>query len=163
MNAISKHVTILIITLGITGCSGPKEQVSIRAMVSPEGTLKISSPDGKNIIQFMIVDGKPMYQVSRGGEDIIEPSRMGFAFKGENRSLGQLELIAADTSSYDETWEQVWGEKRHIRNHYRQLSVSLGETDNARRKLNIEFRAYDDGIAFRYVYPQQGENDLPVF
>ena len=110
----------------------------------------------------MIVDGKPMYQVSRGGEDIIEPSRMGFAFKGENRSLGQLELIAADTSSYDETWEQVWGEKRNIRNHYRQLSVSLGETDNARRKLNIEFRAYDDGIAFRYVYPQQGENDLVI-
>ena len=61
MNAISRHFTFLIITLGLIGCSGHKEQASIKATVSPEGALIVYSPDGKNLVEFMIVEGKPMY------------------------------------------------------------------------------------------------------
>ena len=64
--------------------------------------------------------------------------------------------------SFNSNWRQVWGEKQEIRNHYNQLSISLREIDAPGRNLKIGFRAYDDGIAFRYIYPQQGEADLVI-
>ena len=84
------------------------ENSSVNASVSPEKILNVASPDGNNVIQFILVDGRPMYSVSRAGEMIIDPSAMGFVFKKEN-SLGKLKLVSADTSSLDETWQQVWG------------------------------------------------------
>ena len=155
------RLILIIVSLSWIGCS-TNEKASIRAISSAEGHLSLTSPDGKNVIQFILTDSKPMYKVSRSGEDIIKPSRMGFTFKGENSSFGPLELVAADTTSTDETWKQVWGEKQEIRNHFNQLSLDLRETGNARRNLKIEFRAFDDGIAFRYIYPQQGEAGLVI-
>lgn len=155
-------VVCVIIMLALAGCSRSVEMVSIKSRVNPDGSLEIASPDGKNIVQFILKEGEPMYKVMRSGEDVIDPSRMGFTFKGEQKSLGRLELIAADTSGTDETWRQVWGEKQLIRNHFNQLSVELREADKPQRKLKIEFRAFNDGIAFRYLYPQQGEADLVI-
>jgi alpha-glucosidase len=153
---------VIALTLTIIGCSKTNEKASIRAIVTAGSELKLSSPDGKNVVQFRLEDGKPEYEVSRSGEDIITPSRMGFTFKGESASLVRFELVSADTSSADETWQQVWGEKQKIRNHFNQLSIVLQETNGSQRNLNIEFRAYDDGVAFRYIYPQQGEKDLVI-
>ena len=127
-----------------------------------KGALEHASPDGNNVIQFMLVDGKPMYRVFRSGQVIIEPSRLGFVFKGEGQSLGKMVVANSAISSFDETWQQVWGEKQDIRNHYNQLTISLREQSGAQRRLNLEFRAFDDGIAFRYLYPQQGETALVI-
>ena len=157
-----KRLICIMITLSSIGCSRAIEKTLVRTTGTAEGNLELSSPDGKNIVQFIVEDGKAMYKVSRSGGDIIKPSLMGFTFKGENRSLGRLELVAADTSSTDETWKQVWGEKQEVRNHFKQLSIELRETDKPQRKLKIEFRAFDDGIAFRYIYPQQGETGLVI-
>lgn len=157
-----KQLIFTIITLILIGCSQTRENASINAIVTSEGALKLSSPDGRNVIQFTLADGKPMYKVSRSGEDIIGLSQMGFTFKEKNSSLGRLELVAADTSGKDETWKQVWGEKQEIRNNYNQLSIELKEANSPGRNLKIEFRAFDDGIAFRYIYPQQGEKDLVI-
>ena len=144
------------------GCSKVADKASINASINTEGALQLLSPDGKNVIQVVLVNGKPFYQVSRSGENVINASQMGFVFKGEKSSLGKLELVSADTSSMDEIWQQVWGERQMIRNHYNQLSIELSEEDAPKRNLKIEFRAYDDGIAFRYIYPQQGEKDLVI-
>lgn len=157
-----KQLPFLIIILTFIGCSKTNEKASIKANVTTEGALELTSPDGKNVVQFTIVYGEPMYEVSRSGEDIIEPSKMGFTFKNQDSLLGELELVAADTSSMDETWQQVWGEKQEIRNHFNQLSIDLQETTGAKRNLKIEFRAYDDGIAFRYIYPEQSETGLVI-
>ncbi len=146
----------IIIPLLLVGCSVNDKSSSI----NPHATLK--SPDDKNILQFLLVDGKPMYLVSRSGKIIIKPSKMGFQFKEGVPSLNKLELVSIDTTSKDETWQQVWGEKQHIRNHYNQLSISLQEKLDTQRILKIEFRAFDDGVAFRYIYPQQGEKDLVI-
>jgi alpha-glucosidase len=151
-----------IITLILIGCSDTNEKASVRATVTAEGALKLSAPDGKNVVQFMLVDGEPMYKVSRSGEDIIGLSKMGFTFKEKNSSLGRLELVAADTSSTDDIWQQVWGEKQEIRNHFNRLTIELRETNSPHRNFKIEFRAFDDGIAFRYQYPQHGETDLVI-
>jgi len=125
-------------------------------------SLKLSSPDGKNRIDFFLVDGKPCYKVSRVDKNIIDTSQMGFLFKKEDIQLDDFELVGSETSSTDETWEQVWGEKQKIRNHYHQLSISLKEKSAPARTLNIEFRAFDDGIAFRYLFPQQGDSNLVI-
>lgn len=124
--------------------------------------LSFSSPDGKNAFTFAIEDGVPTYQVTREGKSIIDSSAMGFRFKGADAELGPFEIVSSDSSSFDETWEQVWGEKHNIRNHYNQLTVNLQETNETKRKLTIEFRAFDDGVAFRYVYPQQGNSELII-
>jgi len=157
-----KRFIFTIITLTLIGCSEANEEGSVKAGATPEHPLTLLSPDGKNAVQFTLEGGNPMYQVSRSGQDVIEPSKMGFGFKKKNRSLSQLELVSVDTSSTDETWQQVWGEKQEIRNHFNQMSILLREADSPQRNMKIEFRAYDDGIAFRYLYPQQGEADLVI-
>lgn len=80
---------------------------------------------------------------------------MGFVLKGNEDLSSNFEIKGAKTSTFDETWEQVWGEKKNIRNHYNQLVVDLQQKTGNKRKLQIQFRAFDDGVAFRYVYPKQ--------
>src|SRR5690606_10317543 len=66
-------------------------------------------------------------------------------------------IISSETSHFDETWEQPWGEERFIRNNYTQLHVALQEIAAPKRKMNLTFRVYDDGMGFRYEFPQQPE------
>lgn len=124
--------------------------------------LSISSPDGKNKIEFELNEGIPVYRVSHQNIEVLEPSILGFVFTDRDSLAGDLEIINWEVSSFDETWEQVWGEKRFIRNNFNQLNVSLQEKHGANRMLSIEFRSYDDGIAFRYVYPEQGDENLVI-
>ena len=107
-----------IITLALVGYTNTDASQS---SIIPEKTMKLTSPDRKNTIAFMLNDGIPMYSVSRSGQVVIEPSEMGFVFKKDNSSLGNLEWVAADSSGRDETWRQVWGEKQEIRNHFNQF------------------------------------------
>ena len=90
---------------------------------------------------------------------MISPSEMGFLLKGNEDLSTNFEIKGAKTSTFDETWEQVWGEKKNIRNHYNQLVVDLQQKTGNKRKLQIQFRAFDDGVAFRYVYPKQNVKD----
>ncbi len=118
----------------------------------------MTSPEGKNKIQFELVDSAPKYSVSHGKTEVITPSDMGFLLKDSDLSKN-FEITKVNNSSFDETWEQVWGEKKKIRNHYNQMVVQLQQKSGEKRKLEIQFRAYDDGIAFRYVYPKQNTKD----
>ena len=97
-----------IITLALVAYTNTD---AFKSSIISENTMELKSPNGKNTITFMLDTGKPMYNVSRSGQVIIEPSEMGFIFKNGAPSLGNLELVTADSSSRDETWRQVWGEK----------------------------------------------------
>jgi len=119
---------------------------------------KLDSPGKKNNITFTVNNGVPTYTVSHGKQEIITPSAMGFVLKGEDLSKN-FEVADIKTTSHDDTWTQVWGEKKDIRNHYNEMVVHLQSKDANKRKLNIEFRAFDDGVAFRYVFPEQGVKD----
>jgi alpha-glucosidase len=66
-----------------------------------------------------------------------------------------LVVLGTEISSVDETWEQPWGEKRLIRNHCQGFKVTLGSVEGGEPTLQLEFRAYNDGIAFRYLIPDQ--------
>ncbi|MEL4307735.1 glycoside hydrolase family 97 protein [Joostella sp. CR20] len=119
----------------------------------------VSSPEGVNKISFSLENGTPTYSVSHGTKTVLNPSKLGFVFKDGDSLHTNFEVAGIKERKFDETWEQVWGEKKEIRNNYNELVVELQETAAAKRKLNVEFRAFDDGIAFRYVFPEQGIQD----
>ena len=120
---------------------------------------ELSSPDGQNKIKFELINNSPRYSVNRGETEIITPSIMGFVLKNNDTLGNNFEITGVEESSHDETWEQVWGEKKEIRNHYNQLVVKLQERTEPKRNLEIQFRAFDDGVAFRYHFPEQGIPD----
>jgi alpha-glucosidase len=122
-------------------------------------TASVASPDGKNSIQFEIIDGVPLYSVNHAETSVVNPSKLGFVFKDGDTFNSGFSITDVKTSSFDETWEQVWGEKRFIQNNYNELVVTLQEKKGDKRKLEVQFRAFDDGVALRYVFPEQGISD----
>jgi alpha-glucosidase len=102
-------------------------------------------------------DGRPSYSVSRHGKAVIAPSRLGFLLADAPKLERNFSFAGADTSTHDETWEQPWGEWRFIRNHYNELRVHLKEKIAPARRLDVVFRVFDDGVGFRYEFPDQDQ------
>ena len=123
----------------------------------------VSSPDNHISLEFDVKSGVPYYRVSRDGKPVISTSRLGLALKERAGFDGNLRIIDARTTTFDETWTQPWGEVKTIRNHYNSLLVSLERTAAPKEKLNLEFRVFDDGIGFRYEIPAQpGLNEFVI-
>lgn len=100
-------------------------------------------------------EGRPEYSVSRLGRPVIAPSRLGFLLADAPKLERNFEISGSARATKDETWEQPWGESRHVRNRYNELRVQLAETAGAKRRMDVVFRVYDDGIGFRYEFPEQ--------
>ncbi len=116
----------------------------------------VPSPSENITIDFSLQEGgTPTYSVMRGETTIIQPSTLGFEFQDQPALMSGLEISSTDTGSKDETWEMPWGEQRSVRNRYNELVVHLQEEEAPNRSLDIYFRAYDDGVAFRYHFPEQ--------
>lgn len=143
-----KNFIVAIALIGLTSCQQKQEP------------LVLSSPGAINEIQFSLsAQGVPTYQVSHGAIQVLNPSELGFVFKDNDSLYRNFEIVAVERRSFDKEWDQVWGEKKTIRNNYNELAVQLQEKGAKKRKLNLEFRAYDDGVAFRYIFPEQGVKD----
>ena len=99
--------------------------------------------------------GRPGYTVTRHGKPIIGESRLGFLLTNGPPLERNFKLVGSATRSVDTTWEQPWGERRYVRNHYNELRVRLQETSPPKRELDVVFRVYDDGVGFRYEFPDQ--------
>ena len=115
----------------------------------------VKSPDGTITFKVEICDGAPVYSVSQNGKAILTDSRLGFTLKGEEAPMAFSEAKLVGKDSKDETWEQVWGEDRFVRNHYNEMAVRLSETGEAPRKVDLIVRVFDDGFGFRYSFPEQ--------
>ncbi len=142
-----KTCILILIALFLMNCSS--------AVGDRDANLNVTSPGDINTIEFELVDGVPFYSISRMGTPIIEPSRLGFELREIADLDGNFVIKDYSSSSFDETWTQVWGEKKHIRNHYNELKVHLAEDSDTARELILVFRAFDDGIGFRYEFPEQ--------
>ena len=116
---------------------------------------RITSPNHTVEIVFLLKKGHPFYQVSFKDKILILPSQLGFRFKNGNPMEKDFELISTKTCSFDKTWDPVWGEDKHIRNHYNELSIILEEKSKQRRQMKLIFRAFDSGVGFRYILPEQ--------
>lgn len=114
----------------------------------------LKSPNGRLVMHFE-VDGMgcPVYTLSYKGKPVIKRSRLGL--EAEDFSLREgFQLQKAETATFDETWKPVWGEVSSIRNHYNELAVTLLQPKDD-RTIRIRFRLYDDGLGFRYEFPEQ--------
>ena len=159
-----------------------KRNLSIAALLICAITInaqhKLSSPDGNFEMHFSLnTKGAPVYELTYKGKTIIKPSTLGLELKREDankktdfewteKNVNQSELDAkvnlfngfaikdAQTSTFDETWVPVWGEEKEIRNHYNELAVTLDQPQN-NRYIIIRFRLFNDGLGFRYEFPQQ--------
>ena len=120
-----------------------------------QSTQSVSSPSGTHMVTFELSEGIPTYSVNRGDITIIENSALGFELQNDPDLTGPFEILNRETTSFDNTWTQVWGEKKEIRNHYNELKIELLETGDLNRELTIVFRVFDDGIGFRYEFPEQ--------
>ena len=118
--------------------------------------VRAASPDGTITVELTIDgDGRAAYAISRRGKPILAPSRLGFLFTDAAKIDRRLEVTGQEVRDFDETWQQPWGEWSSIRNHYRELKVHLRETTALARVFTVTFRIYDDGVGFRYEFPQQ--------
>ncbi|MEC4594244.1 glycoside hydrolase family 97 protein [Nitrospirillum amazonense] len=119
----------------------------VATIASPAGTLAVRVElDG---------EGRPAYAVTRRGAEVIAPSRLGFLFTDAPKMERGFALAGQSSRTVDETWEQPWGEWRTIANHFNELRVRLKEKAGAARELDVVFRVYDDGVGFRYEFPDQ--------
>jgi alpha-glucosidase len=99
--------------------------------------------------------GKLGYDIKRKGKEVIGLSRLGFNLANAYKLDGGFSVRDMRVSEHDDTWEQPWGERRYVRNHYRELRVEVEQKERARRGLTVVFRIYDDGVGFRYEFPEQ--------
>jgi glucan 1,4-alpha-glucosidase len=118
----------------------------------------ITSPNGNLSLTFSLSsDGRPLYALKSGGKAVLESSRLGIALDGQKDFINNFSIAHVDSSLRDQTWKPVWGEVKEIRNHYRELAITLVQSSVNNRKLVIKFRLFDDGLGFRYEFPVQQE------
>lgn len=115
---------------------------------------ELSSPDGDFKMQFTVKDGIPFYQLSYQNQPVIADSKLGLELKNTESLLGGFTITDTETSTFDESWNPVWGEVKTIRNHYNELLVTLTQ-ESTKRIMNVRFRLFDDGLGFRYEFPEQ--------
>ena len=122
--------------------------LTMSALVDAKNVM-LNSPDGALTVTVGVDGGKAWYQVGRGQEAVINRSMLGFVLQDgdlkDNFKMGKV-----TRSSLDETWSQPWGEDAQVRNHYNEMRVRLQEKGGKKRYIDVVFRAFDDGIAFRY-------------
>lgn len=115
----------------------------------------ITSPDGQLRLNFSVnSQGEPVYELSYKGKAVIKPSKLGLELKNDPGLMNGFTLAGTETSTFDETWEPVWGEVKQIRNHYNEMAVTLNQKAQD-RNIIIRFRLFDDGLGFRYEFPLQ--------
>ena len=147
-------------------------------------SASVKSPNGNIELKFSVDDtGRPVYEMTYKGREVIKPSHLGLELAKDRHSskwTNETDLmdkfIIADEkySDFEETWQPVWGETKDILNKYNELAVTLkqvwqepkymGNGENCglaledhQREIIIRFRVYDEGIGFRYEFPQQKE------
>lgn len=114
----------------------------------------VTSPNGAISIDFQVKNGVPTYKVDYKGIPVIKESKLGLELRDGKNLMDGFEQLKVTTSVFDETWQPVWGEVKEIRNHYNEYLAELKQASTD-RYLNIRFRVYDDGVGFRYEFPQQ--------
>ena len=117
---------------------------------------EFKSPNGNFKMSFTLEnDGTPMYQLFFKNKEVIRKSKLGLELQKDKKSLvNDFKVVDSKESTFNETWKTVWGEETQIQNHYNELAVTLkqNETD---REIIIRFRLFNEGLGFRYEFPQQ--------
>lgn len=126
------------------------------------GAQTISSPDKNLSLTFALsAKGEPTYQLTYKNKPVIKTSKLGLDLKTGTDMLEGFTITGNKQVSFDETWSPVWGEQKNIRNNYNELLVTIAQHVEKDRYINIRFRVFNDGLGFRYEFPEQ--KDLTYF
>ena len=127
----------------------------VRFMSRAAMAESITSPNGQLQLNFSVnSQGEPVYELFYKGKAVIKPSKLGLELKNDPGLMNGFTLADTQTSTFDETWEPVWGEVKQIRNYYNEMAVTLDQKAQD-RNIIIRFRLFDDGLGFRYEFPLQ--------
>ena len=127
---------IILITQPVVGqrCLSPNKQLNIAFSVSDKGV--------------------PTYQIQYNQKPVILESSMGFELVQDDDLMEDFKVLDVIYDTKDEVWSPVWGEEREIRNHYNEMLIAV-EQRESKRRMNIRFRVYNEGVGFRYEFPTQ--------
>jgi len=121
---------------------------------------ELKSPNGEFLLNVDIKNGVPTYELNYKSKPVILESKLGLELDNAQDLTSGFERGDVKYDSFDETWTPVWGEKSSIRNNYNEMAVTLNQPETGRHIL-VRFRLFDDGLGFRYEFPQQ--KDLNYF
>ena len=113
------------------------------------------SPDERVCFTLTTAEQAPVWSVTRDGKPVIAPSRLGFMLRGAGKWQAGMKLGEATRDSFSETWEQPWGESRLVENDYREIRVPIVEQGRDKRTIHLVARVFDEGVGFRYEFPEQ--------
>lgn len=117
--------------------------------------IRVASPQGTLEVVFDLQGGIPTYSVEYQGKKLIDASKLGVSLADGVELDKGLEIVSTDTASHHATWTQPWGEQKEILNSYNELRINLRQQDSPAREMKIVFRVFDDGVGFRYEWPEQ--------
>lgn len=144
---MTRNINLLSLLLALAVLYGCQKSTS---------TLTVKSPSDINEVQISLDDqGSMYYLVMHNGEVVIDTSYVGFELKGQPALAKDLTFLSSESTSQNETWEMPWGEQREVVNNYNQMTLHLKEMKEPKRKFDVIFKVYDDGIGFRYHFPEQ--------
>src|SRR5688572_3568934 len=141
MNVVRATVVLLALWCGFANAE------TIGTVASPSNVLTVTVTVND--------EGRPGYAIARNGREIIAESRLGFLFTDAPKFERNFRGHGVQTRTFDETWEQPWGERRYVRNRYNEMTVRLTEKIPPARSLVVVFRVFDEGVGFRYEFPDQ--------
>ena len=142
-NTMRKRIGIVLLLAGMISTMQAQQVFTLNA---PKTPLQVRVECAK--------DGALRYSINYKGTGVVLPSRLGFSLAKPKTELAVFNIERADSSLHDDTWTPVWGEVASIRNHYRELKLSLRERAS-KIQVNVVFRVFDDGLGFRYEFPAQ--------
>ena len=141
-----RNLWLLLVALAIGSCTS----------TTGKQKMIVKSPDNLVVAEFLLSpEGLPQYNMSYRGSPVILTSSLGFDLQDELPVKANWELVETAFGELDEIWPMPWGEPDSVRNNYREMKVMLRENQAPGRLMNLIFRAYNDGIGFRYEFPEQ--------
>ncbi len=147
---MTTRTTVALLLLAVAGAA-----LSAEPPKRPDVVASIDSPSKVLRVEIGLDEERASWSLRRFGEPLIRPSRLGFLLRDTEKLDRNLALTDQATRSVDETWEQPWGESRHVRNRYHELRVRFTEKVKLKRSFDVVFRVFDDGVGFRYEFPDQ--------
>jgi len=146
-SAVLLRLCLTWVLMGLLGLTSLEAQESIELL----------SPDQRVSLRFRLDGGIPKYAVSVDGRGVLDESRLGFVIKDLPPLDRELQIRDVRHTAADTTWKPVYGERSQIRDHYRQVEIDLADAQPKPRVFTLRFRAYDEGVAFCYDFPEQSE------
>tara|TARA_Y100001935_G_scaffold251458_1_gene253523 strand:+ start:175619 stop:177724 length:2106 start_codon:yes stop_codon:yes gene_type:complete len=144
-----------------TGSDAMKISLTIALLVFTvplfgQQSLQLQSPD-KDLTLTVELDaeGTLSYALDFKGRSVVQPSALGFEFNRPEAAVSTFQLLDSEVTTSNTTWKPVWGEVAEIQDHHNELFLELTDTGGSDIRIDLRFRVFDDGIGFRFEFPEQ--------